>query len=576
MSSKAQSTPQRVHGAATTAVVTEPVAAALPPRKVAELVRQLAESQYEAQQLHQRMELLQRENASLHAAILRRHDAVSIESVAPSQQKLSPNFKQQQQLRRGEGEESPAGVERDTTATHRTSVKTPAFIDRVMSVVPKAQAPFALEATGALLTPPCSFLKADDEPPAVGTQRSSHVDSCWKRKYAKLKRVHEKTLRERDEQLAEVQQLVYQIHAEHDELRHRHERERLQQQLGLESKNRMLLEAKADSLEKETLAWRQRFLRLLEGSTQLRNPVMAPEVTPSLSDACDRENPPSRPDGLNQTDRSFVWTESALASVLNTHTSPQIAGDLPGCCNGDTVRKKMNDVEQLYRQLQQQRGEDVVNSVGSLGIQNASLRSFTAICRRSIAVQVRPSTTTATSQTETRGRRSVGTFVDVGNQNNEVVKDMLHSAGEPELTQHGAQKKISTISDRNIAELPQSHFSETLKSSHPVCALQPAQQKSLQHHVYYSLNQAHGMGNNRQPSSSPLVGLAKERKLFLTNFAFPVASSSACMTSFGTVPDGDQAERDRLEADIRRHDQLLESVAKLQRQAQRVAKTPSF
>ncbi|RNF23630.1 uncharacterized protein Tco025E_02852 [Trypanosoma conorhini] len=596
MRSKSQSTSSRANGTAAaaaaaatntnTTTATVPVAAALPTKKVAELVRQLAESQYEAQQLHRRMEALQHENASLRATILRRDAAGSVVGVAPPQQEEPPKNLQQrqqlQQLRRGEGEGPPAGAGKNTPAINSSSVKNSVFMDGPLSYAPGTQASLAPDAMGAYLTPPCLSLKAAGEPSAtgaenVGGQHSSSGESCLKRKYAKLKRIYEKTLRERDEQLAEVQQLVHQIQAEHDELRHRHERERLQQQLELESKGRMLLETKTKSLEEEKLAWQQRFLRLLEEPSHVRTPVMAREVTEALSDASAAGKPPPRPDGLNLTELSLMWPESALASVLDTDTFPQSVSASHGSSYGNAVKRKMNDVEQLYLQRRrQQRGEGVVSAVDSSGAQNVLPRSLAATSRRSVAVQVRPSATTATSQTETYSQRSVGTFVDFGNQKNMATGDMLRTAGESELKQESQKGTFSTF-DRKLEELPQAPFPEISKSSLPFYALRPAQQKGLQHHVYYAVGQVHGMGNGCHPSCVPPFRQLGEQEPFSATFApSAAAAASSCMAGFENLPDKDQATRDRLEADILKHDQLLEAVAKLQRKAQRVAKTPSF
>ncbi|EKF27398.1 hypothetical protein MOQ_008882 [Trypanosoma cruzi marinkellei] len=583
MRSKSHFTPPRAKCTATTAATTATttVASGLPPKKVAELVRQLAESRYEAQQLRQQIQSLHQENASFRAVVLPRNIDGSIADVSMPQKELNQQRETTNQKQPQHEGGRPCAINgKVTTARNGSTVKHSGFMDQKITSPEKAQTSILPESIGMLLTPPSSSLKAAEEPSVKGVENlekrsSSLEDSYWRKKYAKLKRTHEKALRERDVQLAEVQHLVYQIHEEHDELRHRHERDSLQRQLEIESRSRMSLEEKTKSLEEELLVWRQRFLHLVGETAYMPNHVMASEVVPTLGDTCDGGNYSSPPDGLNQTDRSFMCPESAPVSMIDADASPQGENALNGARYGKTMEKRKNDVEQFYLQKWRKQKREDVNTVDSHGIQNSSPRPFTRIYRHSVAVQVGPSTAAATSQTESCSQKSVGTFVDFGTQSNNANPGLSHFTGESEPTPD-AKKKILATFDRNIEDLPKSHFQEKSTGSVSLFSPRTYNSRSLQDHVYYLVNQVHGRGNRHRTSSVPLCRQLEEVHPPSNPFAFPMASSSASMAGRGISTDDNQAKRDRLEEDIRKHDQLLEAVAKLQRRAQRVAKTPSF
>ncbi|EKF98589.1 hypothetical protein TCSYLVIO_010510 [Trypanosoma cruzi] len=579
MRSKSHSTLPRAKYTATTAATT--VTSGLPPKKVAELVRQLAESRYEAQQLRQQIQSLHQENDSFRASTLHRYIDGGIADVSLPQKELSqqrePRNQQQQQH---EGERPCALNGNANNARNGGTVEHSGFMGQKITSPQKAQTSLLPESIGMPLTPPSSFLKAADEPSVKGVENlenrhSSLGDSYWRKKYAKLKRTHEKALRERDLQLAEVQHLVYQIHEEHDELRHRHERDSLQRQLEIESRSRMSLEEKTKSLEEEVLVWRQRFLRLVGEPAHMPNHVVASEVAPTLGDTCDGGNFSPPPDGLNQTDRSFVCPESALASMIDADVFPQGVNALNSTRYGNALERKKNDMEHSYLQHWRKKKRADVNTFDSHGIQNTFLRPFARMSRHSVAVQVGPSTAAAASQTEKCSQKSVGTLVDFGIQNNNANPGLLHFTGEPKMTPD-ARKKVLATFDRNIEDLPKSHFQEKSTGSVSFFTPGPFNQKSLQDHVYYMVNQVHGRGSRHRTSSVPSCRQPEELHPPSTSFGFPMASPSASMAGRGISIDGDQAKRDRLEEDIRKHDQLLEAVAKLQRRAQRFAKTPSI
>ncbi|KEG12947.1 hypothetical protein DQ04_01311060 [Trypanosoma grayi] len=557
-------------------------ATVLPPNKVAELVRQLAEAQYEAQQLRQRVELVQRENTSFQDAVSKRKIEEDLATVV-------------QQQRCDDDKSLEAGRTGAYVNNSNNCIEKSSFIDRLLSPPKLTTRPMPPpDSNGALPSPLRPFTTKTDEPSAapVGAadgHASSSSELYWKRKYAKLKRVHEKALRERDLQLAEVQQLVFQIHEEQDELQHRHERDRLQHKLDQEAKDRMQLEARTKTLEEEAAAWRQRYLRLVEEPAPLRCRTLAQDLPAAAGDAGDIGRA-YLTEGLNHTDASFVLLDSAMTSMRETDAPAQRARVPLASHHNSVTSGKYSGVEQQlhhhhhHHQQQHQHQQRQRLQCGGGGTSLSPTESYTVpphvhatVGNRSMAIQVGPSTATTASQTTTCFWKSVGTQTDTeweGDDNN----DGIQSTKNFEPTQRVRVGSAYTNS-RATSMLPGYHLREAPWT--PVASFvapQPPQCGTSKGHFYYTEGETQANTNAYVTSPMPLFKQPFDREPAPNTPPTAVAGSADSFNSagFGFALGAEQAKRDRLDEDIRKHDQLLEAVAKLQRQAQRAAKTPSF
>ncbi|ORC86397.1 uncharacterized protein TM35_000281130 [Trypanosoma theileri] len=589
---------------------------ALAPNKVAELVRQLAVTQYEAQQLRQQMELMENENKSFRNALSQRQNENRLDKNAHNgqfyhrqerEQNQQEEQQQQQQQQRSDNRGPRETASTNVSMNDNNRIEKPRFIDRLLHSPGKKhlsplqrqqqqeeqQEQERFDSRIKYKSPLRSSRKTTEDFPNMCTEgvevhasSSSLDDSYWKKKYLKLKRLHAKSLMERDLQLSEVQQLVFQIHEEHDEMRHSHAQDRLRQQLEQESKFREMLEKRAKILEDELIEWRQRFLRFIEDPGVARYRLVAQEIPASPNNITDIGRP-HYPEGLNQTIPSFTLADGVVHSVIDTGSSSQnVSPSLPSHqCNMAGINNINNtnnnnsdnglDLGQRRRQHLNVRANIFAGETWNYGVPHKVLSTVNSL---SAAIQVSPTTTTATSQTEMCSRRSIGIQVDAGDDDT-VVDDIQKKTRKIDWVQC-ARKSTIAYQDRNTMDLQSCLLRDTRNGSMSLKNPQQIPAEDFKGHFYYSVNEEQSSDRGFETSPMPPVGYQLNGRR--SSRSFPIYSESTGITRstfsepLGFIPGDDQMERERLDEDIRKHDQLLEAVAKLQRQAQRAAKTPSF
>ncbi|CCD16938.1 unnamed protein product [Trypanosoma congolense IL3000] len=293
--------------------------AVLQPGKVAELVRQLAEAQFESRALRERIELYHHESN-----LFSRTNADQQESPA------SHGF--DRRCKQSHGEKSDREIDCCRTVKGKGGgVEIPEALGCVSDRAPSCQnilpvGPNQVKEMPRQVSCPSDVVEGIPLN-AHGNLRDIHGASSgnyyWKKKYLHLKRLHEKTVSDNNNQLLEVQELVRNISGEQDALEYRHELRVLQQKLDNVCNERLSLESHIAFLKEEVSYWRERYLLFVEQPAAYWYRIAAPKVETSMEfdGGCKHKSQRQSLEGLNQTNLLSKSDESGTASVTEGDTS---------------------------------------------------------------------------------------------------------------------------------------------------------------------------------------------------------------------------------------------------------------
>lgn len=374
----------------------------LTPIKVAELVRQLAEAQYESKVLRHRIESHHRESDFFQHGTINQHDGGSTGSLAVENEHLYTS--------NGMGDT----VSINYTTRHQNECSEGANVTKDMSG--------SIFACGEHQSCPpecCSTKPPSTCRPAVGADEKLTVAregvnaTCsdastnhWKKKYARLKHFHDKTMTESDAQLREVQQLVFRISEEQEALYHRHEIRILQQKLEHERSHRLLLETNMKSLKEEAAKWKERYLNFVEEPAVHWFRTVAGDVRVSAKYGCALGNEKQQQvvDGLNETNYTSKSHDSIAVPAVDVCTMPRRypIAQHRGCVSAALLNVGGDSIDQGEHHFIQQPPYSFEGKIGAhtetVGGHELCLRMHSS--QRSVGVQVSCGMATAETQTE--------------------------------------------------------------------------------------------------------------------------------------------------------------------------------